>query len=190
MYQAARAQRNELRSQLGDLQERRSELTQALTNGLPEAQRKGIENQLVIVDQRIAEVDKALGEAERQLAQTAGVPGAVVPEPQSFRDRGPPESVMVLSVIFMFAVLVPISIAFTRRIWKRGTTAVATFPAELFQRLERLEQGMDSIAVEVERIGEGQRFATRLFAESRALNAGNAPAQPIEVKHGAEARAP
>ena len=32
-------------------------------------------------------------------------------------------------------------------------------------RLERVEQAMDAIAFEVERIGEGQRFITKVFAE-------------------------
>ena len=39
---------------------------------------------------------------------------------------------------------------------------------------------MDSIAIEVERIGEGQRFVTRVMSgNGRALGAG--AAQPIEV---------
>lgn len=47
-------------------------------------------------------------------------------------------------------------------------------------RLNRLDQAMDSIAIEVERIGEGQRFVTRVLTDnSRALGAG--AAQPIEV---------
>ena len=36
---------------------------------------------------------------------------------------------------------------------------------EISERRERLEQGMDAVAVEVERISEGQRFTTRLIAE-------------------------
>jgi hypothetical protein len=32
-------------------------------------------------------------------------------------------------------------------------------------RLERMEQAIDSIAVEVERISEGQRFTTKLLSE-------------------------
>jgi hypothetical protein len=32
-------------------------------------------------------------------------------------------------------------------------------------RMERLEQAVDSIAVEMERVGEGQRFVTKLLAE-------------------------
>jgi len=32
-------------------------------------------------------------------------------------------------------------------------------------RLSNLEQSLDAMAIEVERVGEGQRFITRLFAE-------------------------
>jgi hypothetical protein len=35
-------------------------------------------------------------------------------------------------------------------------------------RLERMEQVMDAMAVEIERIGEGQRFVTKLLAERSA----------------------
>ena len=37
---------------------------------------------------------------------------------------------------------------------------------EIATRLERMEQAIDSIAVEVERISEGQRFTTKLLAET------------------------
>jgi len=35
------------------------------------------------------------------------------------------------------------------------------------QRLEQLQQSVDAIAIEVERISEGQRFVTKLLSESR-----------------------
>lgn len=38
---------------------------------------------------------------------------------------------------------------------------------EVATRLERMEQSLDAIAVEVERISEGQRFTTRLLAEAK-----------------------
>ena len=34
------------------------------------------------------------------------------------------------------------------------------------ERIGRIEQAVESVAEEVERIGEGQRFVTKLFAES------------------------
>lgn len=44
-------------------------------------------------------------------------------------------------------------------------------PAEVLNRLERIEQAVDAIAVEVERISEGQRFTTKLLSETRGANA-------------------
>jgi hypothetical protein len=36
---------------------------------------------------------------------------------------------------------------------------------EILARLERVEQAIDAVAVEAERISEGQRFTTKLLAE-------------------------
>jgi hypothetical protein len=36
---------------------------------------------------------------------------------------------------------------------------------EVAARLERMEQALDSIAIEVERISENQRFTTKLLSE-------------------------
>ena len=50
-------------------------------------------------------------------------------------------------------------------------------PSEVLTRLERMEQSIDSIAVEVERISEGQRFTTKLLSEVRDA----APALPVRA---------
>lgn len=58
--------------------------------------------------------------------------------------------------------------------------ADAVPPAELArieERLNRIEQAIDSIAVETERISEGQRFTTKLLAEAPRVAAGP-PARP------------
>jgi hypothetical protein len=55
-------------------------------------------------------------------------------------------------------------------------------PPELTDRLNRLEQAVDAVAVELERVGEGQRYVTRVFTEQqgqRALGAG--AAEPLDV---------
>jgi hypothetical protein len=55
-------------------------------------------------------------------------------------------------------------------------------PALAGDRMQRLEQAIDSIAVEVERIGEGQRFVTRLLAErGREPNRSSEAPQPDQV---------
>ena len=67
--------------------------------------------------------------------------------------------------IFGVIVLLPLSIAYARRIWRRGAAVVTNLPKELGERFTRLEQAVDAIAVEVERLGEGQRYMTRIFTE-------------------------
>jgi len=54
-------------------------------------------------------------------------------------------------------------------------------PTEVMGRLERIEQAVDAIAVEVERISEGQRFTTKLLSEGRA-DALPAPAAPGDAR--------
>jgi hypothetical protein len=57
--------------------------------------------------------------------------------------------------------------AFSQRGRAKGA---AELPPGIDQRLERIEQAVDAIAIEVERISEGQRFTTKLLAD-RAANA-------------------
>lgn len=49
------------------------------------------------------------------------------------------------------------------------------------ERLARVEQAVESIAIEMERIGEGQRYVTRLLNESgRAIPQASVPAKVPE----------
>ena len=59
----------------------------------------------------------------------------------------------------------------------RGPGAAA-LPPEVTARLERMEQAIESIAIEVERISEGQRFTTKLLAERTAPSSGPGIAPP------------
>ena len=63
-----------------------------------------------------------------------------------------------------FVLLIPIVIALARRIWRGGKRGTA-FDFESSPRLQRMEQAIESIAIEVERIGEAQRFTTKLLSE-------------------------
>jgi hypothetical protein len=111
-----------------------------------------------------------------QLAQAAAIPGAVV-ESRPIERAGPPEGTFVLGGIFLMVAVLPISLAFARRIWRRSAVAITSFPRELADRLSRIEQGLEATSLEVERIGEGQRFLTRLFTEgegARAIGPGGA----------------
>ena len=61
------------------------------------------------------------------------------------------------------AIGVPLARAFARRMEREPSQR--ELPPDVTARLERMEQALDSIAIEVERISEGQRFTTKLLAE-------------------------
>jgi hypothetical protein len=165
VYEAFVNQRRELRDQLETLQDSRRELSRQLKEPMVTGvDRAGLEQHIAELDARITSLDQQIAAADAQVAKSAAVPGAVVPPPREIH-QGPPDEVYVLGGIFMFVVLMPLSIAYARRLWRRGAAAVSTIPHELMDRLTRLDQAVDSIAVEVERIGEGQRFVTRVLAD-------------------------
>ncbi len=55
-----------------------------------------------------------------------------------------------------------IAIALTRR-RPRGADPIAI--TQIAERLDRIEQAVDTIAIEVERVSEGQRFTSKLLAD-------------------------
>jgi hypothetical protein len=165
VYRARVEQRKELSEQLERLQDTRRDLSNQLQNDeMSGADKAGVQGRIASLDARIADVDKQIAVADAEVARAAGIPGAVVEEPPIER-QGPPEEAFVLGGIFMVVVLLPISLAYARRIWRRSAAAVASLPQEVIDRLTRLDHAVDSIAVEVERIGEGQRFMTRVLGE-------------------------
>ena len=77
-----------------------------------------------------------------------------------------PEIVVPLGFFAMVSVIVvgvPLARAHAKRM-ERGVDP-KVLPNDLTERLTRMEQAIESIAVEVERISEGQRFTTKLLSE-------------------------
>jgi hypothetical protein len=64
------------------------------------------------------------------------------------------------------AIVILVGITLWYRAKVRGSSApAAALSADVMQRLSRMEAGIESVAVEVERISEGQRFTTRLLSD-------------------------
>ena len=188
VYEGFRAQRQELRNQLNDLEGTRSTIAGQLED-MPATspERKPLETRLTDIDSRITGVDQRLAANAVDISKAAAIPGAVVEPPPEIR-QGPPEEAYVLGGLFMILVFFPLSVAYSRRIWRRSAAAVASFPREIGERLLRMEQAVEATAEEVERIGEGQRFLTRLFTEGEgARSIGAGAAQPIERKPSVKA---
>lgn len=77
--------------------------------------------------------------------------------------------IVLFLVVGVTVIGAPIARAIARRIDRGtgGSPGVSGLPNDVGARLERMEQAIDAIAVEVERIAEGQRFTSKLLA-SRA----------------------
>lgn len=74
------------------------------------------------------------------------------------------------ATVAVIIIGLPLARAFARWIDRRGHTP--SIPADVGARLERIEQAVESIAIEVERVSESQRFASKLLAESHGVPAG------------------
>ncbi len=98
------------------------------------------------------------GASPDALAELGIAPPPMFPEP----DPGP----YIMGGIGMIATAVVLIVGLTQRyrIKMRGAAGQA-LPADLAQRLARMESGIEAVAVEVERISEGQRFTTRLLSD-------------------------
>jgi hypothetical protein len=82
-----------------------------------------------------------------------------------------PQQAVDISLAFFFTIAaiiigLPIARAFARRMDRKGG-GTGQIPGEVTAQLAHLSQAVDAIAVEVERISEGQRFTTRLLSEQR-----------------------
>lgn len=65
--------------------------------------------------------------------------------------------------IMVLALGIPLVRAYVRRMAE--TPASPRVPVDLDARLDRIEAMVETVAVEVERLSEGQRFTTRLLSE-------------------------
>jgi len=124
------------------------------------------------------DAQRAIEDAQREAADAIreAQAGTTPPPPwgPDFPPGGPvvPEGAIIIAIAFfamcaIIAIGYPLARAFGRRMDRKGA-ALAQDP-DTRVRLERIEQAVDAIALEVERISEGQRFASKVLADLRAL---------------------
>ncbi|MEO8194368.1 MAG: hypothetical protein ABI681_11015 [Gemmatimonadales bacterium] len=96
-------------------------------------------------------------------------PGIPTTGVQGFPDNVIPPQAVDISIAFFImigAIIIglPLMRAIARRI-ERGTPVAAPLPPEVRDQLQQISQSVDAIAIEVERISEGQRFTTKMLAD-------------------------
>ena len=129
------------------------------------------------IQQSVRDAQVAAEKAARAATEGAGARQGVIVGPggttvvgvPGFRETHVPPEVKDISIAFFVvvgAVIIglPLMRAIARRI-ERGTPQVAQVPNEVKQQLQQISASVDAIAIEVERISEGQRFATKMLAE-------------------------
>jgi hypothetical protein len=116
--------------------------------------------QLEAVNKNIEELETARD--MNRLFAFQGQPSTIATTAPPDPFLGPKEIMTVSSGLFILAL--PLVLVLARRLWVRGAPRTAV-DLENSPRLQRMEQAIESIALEVERIGEAQRFTTKLFAE-------------------------
>jgi len=173
---ALKARRKELSDQLINVTSRRHEVARQLQSARG-ADKAGLEQRIAVLDTRIARLESDIDQSGQQLASPAYTAVIQQDKSGSAQDKlaemwGP------ILIVFTIFVLCPVAVAWARSIWKRGSSSPAHLPdRDATIRLERMEQAMDAIAIEIERVSEGQRFVTRLLAEGKT-------ALPIPVAAG------
>jgi hypothetical protein len=177
-----RTQRDELSSQLTNIGSRRNGLARQLITETDPVARAGIESRISLLDKRMLQIETQLDQTGQVLTSPAA---ALITstQPANTMFGLPPNAYIPFGILFIIFVLGPLSFGAARVLWKRSSRPVvpAAVP-ETAARLGRLEQSVDAIAVEVERITEGQRFMTKLLSESRT------PALPAADRLGETVR--
>ena len=200
----------DLGGQAANLRATLSRLNRQLNNmRIDNPARAGVQQQAANVASQLAVVEGKMAELQTRIAVAVNVSpdriteqGTVLPPNNSFPFRRNPDPDMVFGLSFVLAmcIVLPISIAWAKRIWRGKPQAPAPRMDDIAPRLERLEQAVDSIAIEIERVSEGQRFVTQILAErptqasqpqdsalpegQPVLALGAGPAEPVRVNQG------
>jgi hypothetical protein len=188
-FEALQAAVTSLSQELAGLKAEREVLDERVSSSEGEAQTK-FTQQRDQLDGKITSTEMQLQSAKAQMGARVGVSSdmissnghVVVPPPYIPRHGADPDMVVGMSFGLAMMVGLPLAIAYARRIW-RGKPRDVTTTSESSQRMERLEHAVDAIAIEIERVAEGQRFVTKIMAERPA----HAPASPLSPSIDAHA---
>ena len=139
----------------------------------PAATARDLRNQVTGIASQVraaAQQAKKTGQDAAKVAQDAGQTATTAPPSPAFNpsDMIPPQ-VVDISLAFFFligfcVVGFPLARAFARRMDRKGEARAVAGP-DLTPHIRQLQDSVDAMAIELERISEGQRFTAKLLAE-------------------------
>lgn len=186
---AIRDRRSDMSTQLNSAVDRRNELAEDLKSA-PAGTEQGILNRIQLLDARILQIERDI-ESSGQMLRSGMVvnDGTALVAPEGVGPTGlREETLTIFGIAFAFTFLLPMSIGFMRLMFRRARrrdVEAAQPSAEQSERMSRIEQAVDAVALEVERVGEAQRYQARVLAEANlipALGHGQGAAEPIRSR--------
>jgi small-conductance mechanosensitive channel len=170
--QAVREAQQESQQQVRDAQQRVRDAQQEMRDAQQQMREARTNDQRGAANQALAGAQQSLREAEEALRavqqQTRDVPFVYTGQPPNDRPVIPGEAVDIAIGFFVTCSVIivgwPISRALGRRFERRG--AQPTLESGMSEQLQRIEQSVEAIAIEVERISESQRFLAKLQDKS------------------------
>lgn len=174
---ALRRQRDETTQQLSGTHRRRAELVEEMRQTIAgdqqplRAQMSELDRRVLLLETDLTNVDHLIATAPPGLAVEAAALRAVTAvQPRGFLLLGPDgPSPNAVPALLLLITLLQLALLIRSRVRRapHGPQPDA-IAREAVARLARVEQAVDAIAVEVERVSEGQRYVTRVLGEQGA----------------------
>jgi hypothetical protein len=165
------AQREILSEQLGDMQNQRREIADQYKTA-PQQSWPALNAQLADLSTQTIDLQRQINLIGRQIAGASpdliAMTRPAPPDPYA-GTFGEGVGVGALGGIVLATAVMLLARLFRRRFRRDETPATRMIASDDSERLKRLETGIDAMAIEIERISEGQRFVTKLMSESHDL---------------------
>lgn len=166
---ALMGQRDALNEQLDNARDQQRDLMEQLRSAPTEA-RPSLQVQLTSLADQIVGLQRDINRIGREISQASPSLIAMTHEDSKPDEPGTFQDGLFLGGAGVFLGMT-VLLLLGRWVWRRfirdDVPSPRALPAADSERLQRLEHGMEAIAIEVERISEGQRFVTKLLTESK-----------------------
>lgn len=174
--------RSALRMDLVNFESRREQLITRL-NQTAGSEHDRVAAQIVDVERQIAATERAIGIIDRQLAGdeshfsfdfgsknvpviAPGAPVMEIPQVISIGSGLPNEAAWILGGAGTLLTLgMIVMLVYMRKVARATRNALTTIEGQVSSQHATLAAGIDAIALEVERLGEGQRFMSKALAD-------------------------
>jgi hypothetical protein len=181
-----RQQRSEMSDQLTSAQGRREDILDELRSAPPGTE-EGLREQYQVLSDRIVRIENDI-EASGQMLRTGQVPVTLqlIP-PRDLPVRGGADDAERGAAIAatIFLPIIALMLWKNRRRRRQAGRVMAEHNALHDERMERLEQAVDAIALEIERVGESQRYQAKLLAEANlmpAMGGASKAGEPVRAR--------